>query len=72
MDMDRIQTAATRGILFIDSKYLRTSLVPIPTRAIEDIKSLIVVSAAEKTQVLLDLFRGSTHSLSNEPASLEE
>jgi hypothetical protein len=71
-EVDSIQTAATRGILFIDSKNLKASLVPIPTGSIQDLKELLTAIAAEKTANLLELFRTSISALASEPTSLEE
>lgn len=70
--LEKIQTSSTRGILFIDSKALKASLIPIPARAMSDLKALLATMAADRTQKLLDLFRNSIKSLASEPASLEE
>eukprot|EP01105_Mastigella_eilhardi_P020684 TRINITY_DN4949_c0_g1_i1.p1 TRINITY_DN4949_c0_g1~~TRINITY_DN4949_c0_g1_i1.p1 ORF type:complete len:4263 (+),score=1213.53 TRINITY_DN4949_c0_g1_i1:1567-12789(+) len=71
-DMERIQTSASRGILFIDSKTLKNALLPIPQKAMEDLKTLISSLAAERTQSLLNLFKNATKQLSTEPTSLPE
>jgi hypothetical protein len=70
--LEKIQTSSTRGILFIDSKSLKGSLIPIPTRAMSDLKALLGGMASDRTQKLLDLFRNSIKLLASEPTSLEE
>lgn len=72
VSLEKIQTSSTRGILFIDSKSLKNSLIPIPARAMSDLKGLLGNMAADRTQRLLDLFRNSIKSLASEPVSLEE
>ncbi len=70
--LEKIQTSSTRGILFIDSKSLKGALIPIPARALADLKTLLSTMASDRTQKLLDLFRNSIKLLASEPASLEE
>ncbi|PRP89393.1 inner arm dynein, group 5 [Planoprotostelium fungivorum] len=71
-DMTRMQTSSTRGLLFVDSKQLKSVLTPIPQNAVEDLKQLLLSNASENTSNLLDLFRRSIHSLAAEPSTLDE
>eukprot|EP01116_Phalansterium_solitarium_P010346 TRINITY_DN2503_c0_g1_i2.p1 TRINITY_DN2503_c0_g1~~TRINITY_DN2503_c0_g1_i2.p1 ORF type:complete len:779 (+),score=372.13 TRINITY_DN2503_c0_g1_i2:133-2469(+) len=70
--LERIQTSSTRGLLYIDSKALKAMLVPIPAKAIEDLKALLIAMAFDKTTLLLEFFRTSISALGAEPSSLEE
>lgn len=58
--------------MFIDSKNLKGMLLPIPQKAMEDLKALITTMASERTQNLLTLFKTATKQLSAEPTSLPE
>lgn len=72
LNLEKIQTSSTRGILFIDSKSLKGSLLPIPSRATSDLLSLLASLASDRTVKLLEMFRHSIKQLASEPTSLEE
>lgn len=72
VSLEKIQTSSTRGILFIDSKAMKNSLIPIPTRATSDLLALLASLASERTVKWLEMFRHSIKLLASEPTSLEE
>eukprot|EP00002_Diphylleia_rotans_P033820 TRINITY_DN7227_c0_g1_i1.p1 TRINITY_DN7227_c0_g1~~TRINITY_DN7227_c0_g1_i1.p1 ORF type:complete len:4130 (+),score=744.89 TRINITY_DN7227_c0_g1_i1:147-12536(+) len=71
-DLEKMNTASSRSILYIDSKGLKSNLIPIPTRAMDDVKGLLLGMATERTNRLLEEFRTYMKQLAADPSSLGE
>eukprot|EP00898_Chlorokybus_atmophyticus_P003847 jgi/Chlat1/4463/Chrsp29S04567 len=71
-DLERMKIGAVIGVLHVDSKSLRNSLVPITLRTLESIKGLLLQSAREETVKALSSFQSRIKLLQERPLALDE
>ena len=75
VETDRVVTfksGNTRGIIHIDSRYLKTVLTPIPMKSLHDIENMLKELMTFKTEMMLSVFRVYSSKLKSDPNTLPE
>ncbi|KAL3689708.1 hypothetical protein R1sor_016017 [Riccia sorocarpa] len=72
IDLEKMRTANVVGILHVDSRSLRNTLVPITVRTLELIKGLLVANAKKDALVALAAFQERTKQLDVRPTDLND
>ncbi|KAL2622255.1 hypothetical protein R1flu_002460 [Riccia fluitans] len=72
IDLEKMRTANVVGILHVDSRSLRNTLVPITVRTLELIKGLLVTNARKDALTALAAFQDRTKQLDVRPATLDD
>ncbi|MCO5581018.1 hypothetical protein L7F22_034894 [Adiantum nelumboides] len=71
IDLKKMRIGCVIGVLHVDSKSLRNSLLPITTRTLDVIKGLLLAAAREETLLVLAKFQERIHALCARPADLD-
>ena len=69
--LTQFRACTVRGALYIDSRKIRATLGPIPTRCINDIQSLIKDLTQKKTDKITSIMKACTRKFNHEPTNLE-
>ncbi|KAI5062354.1 hypothetical protein GOP47_0022893 [Adiantum capillus-veneris] len=71
IDLEKMRIGCVIGVLHVDSKSLRNSLLPITTRTLDVIKGLLLAAAREETLLVLAKFQERIHALCARPVDLD-
>ena len=71
-DIDRMKPGNAVGVYFVDSRPLKLTLVPIPVRAMDDMKLYLQVVAKERCHTVLNEYREHMKVLNEKPRHLRE
>ena len=71
-DLERMRIGYVLGVLHVDSKSLRNSLIPMTSRTLDDVKVFLLTAAREATIVALEVFRERCKILQERPTTLDE
>jgi len=71
-ELERMKISKVVGVVMVDSRSMRNSLVPITLRTLDAIKLLVLNSARETTLKALANFQARCRALGDRPAGLDE
>lgn len=71
-ELDRMKISNACGVLQVDSKGMRNSLVPVTQRAIDVIRQQLMSATREETAAALAALRARLAELSDKPSSLKD
>ncbi|KAJ7552701.1 hypothetical protein O6H91_06G065600 [Diphasiastrum complanatum] len=72
IELEKMRIASVIGILHVDSKSLRNSLIPITSRTLDIIKELLLDAAREETVIVLTGFQERVFAIQSRPTELDE
>jgi dynein heavy chain len=71
LELDRMKVGNSIGVLHIDSKSLRNSLLPITARTLDAVKVVLLTAAREETVTVLGAFQQRIRALQDRPEQLD-
>lgn len=70
-ELDRMKVGNSIGVLHIDSKSLRNSLLPVTARTLDAVKVVLLAAAREETVTVLMSFQQRIRALQDRPDQLD-